>query len=496
MRVTIFLILILSITALATGQPAFPPDHKDLKEPISFETMTTFLDEVKQLDHITVTREGTSAAGNPLFLVHIRTGSEPTWRLFFVGQQHGNEPAGKDALIYLIRDLAENPQNLPEDVDLWIVPMANPDGAIANERRNGNNADLNRDHLTLSQPETQTLHQLYRQIMPHVAVDCHEFTRDSSDYGDRGWDEWPLIMMDTANHPLYPDALYEAGLRWIDKAGVALAEKGHNYRRYMVGDPPPEGELRHSTLDPDDARNGFGIYGGLSFIIESGIKRGADDPYADLHQRVDAYLTIFEQFIHDERDRAAEIEQVQQGRAQKLPPFIPTNFFWGNVGQQIHNVKVIDQQTGQVQEIPMANFMEQRIVKRSVATPRGYAIDARQAALFEELLQHHDIGYEKLKSPMTLLAEASYLLRTEDEYDDVYNRYAGRQIVETKSAASHEFSDGTLLVRLEGLDQLRAALLLEPNMMFGLYQFPEYANIVGEDGLLPVWRVQEIVDGP
>ena len=48
---------------------------------------------------------------------------------------------------------------------------------------------------------------------------------------------------------------------------------------------------------------------------------------------------------------------------------------------------------------------------------------------------------------------------------------------------------GSLLVRLTGPDAARAAALLEPTSLYGLYALPEYRRLAGDDGLLPVVRV-------
>ncbi|MBD3224013.1 MAG: hypothetical protein GF313_04750 [Caldithrix sp.] len=142
------------------------------------------------------------------------TGNNPRWTLFFFAQQHGNEPAGKDALLYMLQYLSKNPGLLPPNIELWIMPMINPDGAVQNKQRNAADADLNRAHLLLEQPETWVLHQIYKKIKPHVAVDCHEFSRDSEGYSRKGWLEWPEIMMDCANNPLLHPGIYQSGKRW------------------------------------------------------------------------------------------------------------------------------------------------------------------------------------------------------------------------------------------------------------------------------------------
>jgi hypothetical protein len=52
-----------------------------------------------------------------------------------------------------------------------------------------------------------------------------------------------------------------------------------------------------------------------------------------------------------------------------------------------------------------------------------------------------------------------------------------------------DLAPASLLVPLGGEGALRAALLLEPTSLYGLYQYPRYRDLVGPDGALPVLRV-------
>jgi predicted deacylase len=207
LKYQIFIIILFSSLLFAQN---FPQNPADLKEPISQQCLTEFMAEVEKEENIEVIEAGKSAANHPLYLVHfLSTDSKDPVRILFYGQQHGNEPAGKDALLYLARLIQQRQFILSQTIDLWIIPQLNPDGAVKNQRYNSNDVDLNRDHFRLSQPETQMLHQIVRKIRPHVAVDCHEFTRDSRDYLEKGWYEWPQIMMDAMNNPLFSSELRE-----------------------------------------------------------------------------------------------------------------------------------------------------------------------------------------------------------------------------------------------------------------------------------------------
>jgi len=472
--------------------PEFPARHFKLEQPVDYAEMVEILQAAATKPFIELKTVGSSVQGRELFAIHLTHQEEDDpWKVFLFAQQHGDEPAGKDALLYLIQYIAADPALLPDDVDLWIMPMVNPDGAEANQRRNGNQADLNRDHVLLAQPETRALHQLYRRIMPHVAVDCHEFGRDSQDYLDRGWREWPLIMMDCANNPLLDQELYHTGVRWCESIQGYMQQRGHNYTRYYVGGVPPREEQRYSTPEVDDARNGLGAYGGLSFIIESGIKHKSEDPQADLGERVDAYLDIFKQFVYRQDWRAEDRAVIRQARQAKLPDFIPTNYFWGNQGTHITQVKVIDIISGKPRTVATPNFMHDMIVKKSVPVPQGYLIEAAAAAIFQDLLDRHGIQYERLPSERKFQTVASCRLeRIEQDFDPLYARYGGRQIVQRHGVRSMRFKEGALKVTLNQNNYARkAVLILEPMKLYGLYQYEQYRDYVHQDGTLPVYRL-------
>jgi hypothetical protein len=231
------------------------------------------------------------------------------------------------------------------------------------------------------------------------------------------------------------------------------------------------------------------MYGGLSFIIEAGVKRSAKDPSADLGNRVDAYLVLFRRFINGDGHRQEDLAAIEHARHRPLPTFIPTNYFWVNIGAKVTGFPVIEAATGRTLRIPTANMMTEMAVKRSVPTPLGYAIEPRAAQDFKALLERHGIPYEELTAPRIIRAETCTLLCLEEEFDDLYSRYEGRQIVLRGQPSDRELTPGTLWVPLEGEAAVRAALVLEPAAMYGVYQYPRYKALVAQDGSLPVLRV-------
>ena len=479
----------------ATGSPArpavaapFPEDHHALARTIGYAEMESFLRSVDGVGPVRVLAEGTSVAGRSLFVVRLGHGGAPRWKLLFYAQQHGNEVSGKDALLYLIRDIARDPSSLPRGVEVWIMPQVNPDGAEADTRRNAAGADLNRDHITLEQPETQALYRVVQRVRPDLAVDCHEFTRDGDERRARGWIAWPDITMDGLNNPLFDPAVVAAAQRWVDEAAAAEARAGHPFLRYSVGGLPPDEEQRHSAPDTDGGLNGIGAYGGLSFIIEAAVLRDGA-PASDLGNRVDAYLVLLRRFVAEGRRHGADLAAVRRARSRPLPAFLPTNYLWVNPAGAVTEFPVRELATGKTLLVPTANMMTTMAVKRSVPTPLGYAVRSAAATTFAALLARHAIPFETLTAPRAVRAEMCTLVRVEEEFDELYSRYEGRQIVTRAPAAEAELPAGSMWVPLAGESAVRAALLLEPAALYGLFQYPRYRALVAAEGAIPVLRV-------
>jgi len=479
--------LLASTLMAAPGEQRVPADPLRLKASISYADMEAFLAEVAKPGLITVTEEGRSVEGRAIRLVRLnRGGAKARFKVLFYAQQHGNEISGKDAQLCLIRAIAEKPALLPEDVDLYLMPMMNPDGAEAGRRTNGAKADLNRDHIRLLQPETRALHAVARRVLPHLAVDSHEFTRDGKDWDAKGWDCWPLITMDGLNVPWIPAALRREALARVESARPVMAKAGYAYTRYTVGGLPPLDEIRPSTTEVDDGRNSLGCMGTLSFIIEAGTRRQPGAPQ-DLPARADAYTRLYRHLLGTAASRRKVEALCEAARREPLPAYLPTNFFWASLDGRAPVVKVTERATGKVLEIPSPGLMTDLVVKGSVPTPRAYVIDAAAADTFKALLDRHGIRYARTGAA-PIQAERCRLLRVEAGYDDLYGRYENRQIVARDPVSGRTFPEGSLVVPLDQPLARCAIGILEPCLLYGLYSYRDFSTLALPDGTLPVWR--------
>ncbi|MBN2279001.1 MAG: succinylglutamate desuccinylase/aspartoacylase family protein [Candidatus Marinimicrobia bacterium] len=470
------------------GKPGteFPQNHLSQNKIVTYDEMTTVLKRLSEKENIVLESAGKSIENRDLWLLNIKPDNlvENPLKVFLFAQQHGNEPAGKEAIIWLAKYLADNPDLMDHNIDLWLMPMVNPDGAEKKQRRNASGADLNRDHLLLSQPETQTLYQVWHKIQPHLTVDCHEFNRTSQSILDKGLEEWPLIMMDCGGNPLIDGPFYDFGVMTLNLMKGPLKKTGYNFCRYYLGGMPPHEENRFSTLEGDDARNGMALLNSLSFIIESGVMGNVENPAFDLGKRVDAYLIIFKELLNN---RGFIFGAKKLFRSPyDCPVFLPTNYFWGKIDDSIDTVMFFKE--GKDHAVPTGNFMKTRIIKSSVKMPDFYIIPASKCEVFEELFIRHKIEFVKLEQDSEFNVESVKLLRIETQYDDVYNRYEGRQITELMKTEKKFFQKGSILVDPHQNEYWKKVFyLLEPCNFYGLYGYDDFSRLI-EQEILPVFR--------
>ena len=157
-------------------------------QPRSYSQVTDYLGQLAaSSNRVQLAAIGYSHQGRPLWLVTVTDPNSPAagkMRLFIIARQHGNEPAGTTAALALVEHFAQAPSTLEQAVlkrlEIIAVPVANPDGAVANQRRNAAGVDLNRDWAEASQPETQALQAAVHTYRPHAIMDLHELPARTS----------------------------------------------------------------------------------------------------------------------------------------------------------------------------------------------------------------------------------------------------------------------------------------------------------------------------
>lgn len=238
----------------------------------------------RDLPYLIFSKEG---AGNAAVLRAL--GRPIVW---FVGQQHGNEPAGGEAMLALANDLATTDLKAVLDkLVVVIVPRANPDGAAADKRTGANGFDLNRDHLLLTLPETKALHAKLAELPPDVIVDVHEFSVANRWLEKFGGLNAADAMILYATNPAVPQPTTKLASELVKPAmDKAMAEKGlSSFWYFTTGYNKDDKVVSMGGNAPGIARNLFGLSGAVSFLIET---RGVGLKLENLERRIATHYVI------------------------------------------------------------------------------------------------------------------------------------------------------------------------------------------------------------
>jgi hypothetical protein len=212
-------------------------------------------------------------------------GSRPT--VYVICSQHGNEPAGREAGIALIRDLAyaadEATLALLSTATIIITPTANPDGRQRNARENGI-TDINRDHLNLRTVEARSFAAVGNLWRPHMIVDHHEYGPGQPLLYDDD-----LLYLWPRNLNVDPDVRAGAKAFCLDyiKADAeaqgytadeyGLAKVGPNVGPVQLPAGMPTGVQTAGDWDDGIARNAAGLRNTMGILVESAVSARAYD---------------------------------------------------------------------------------------------------------------------------------------------------------------------------------------------------------------------------
>ncbi|MBH2017993.1 MAG: peptidase M14 [Burkholderiales bacterium] len=263
---------------------------------------------------------GASQQGQPLkALVLTRgTGTDPaalqaTGRptVLLIGQQHGDEPAGSEALLVIARELAQGLlQPLLERINVVIVPRANPDGADRGDPLTAGGQDLNRDHLLLDTPEAQALARLTRDYRPTVVLDAHEYTVLGPYLQKFNAVEKFDALLQYSTTVNLPEFLTKADEEWYRRPLLAaLKGQGLSSEWYHTTSADmADRKISMGGPEPVTIRNVEGLKNSVSLAVET---RGAGIGRLHIQRRVHTHVTAITSVLGSTAQRASELGQLR-----------------------------------------------------------------------------------------------------------------------------------------------------------------------------------------
>ncbi len=212
-----------------TVRTKLPPGYHTFTQFVAeFESLAVQYSNICILDTI-----GYSVQGRPILAMKISDNPdleefEPEVRL--VGVHHGNEKISGEVLIayapYLLENYGTDPfvTKMVNEREIWIIPIFNPDGYVADTRRNAHGVDLNRDYGYMwdneggssspySQPETRAMYEFSQLHNFVLSLTFHS----GAFYVNYPWNYTPVRCED---NPF----IYDVSVRYGDSTGYPVTE--------------------------------------------------------------------------------------------------------------------------------------------------------------------------------------------------------------------------------------------------------------------------------
>ncbi len=401
-------------------------------------------------------------------------------------QQHGNEPAGKEALLLLLKEFARGGgRHLLANMNLLIFPSLNPYGNDNNTRRNDNDFDLNRNHLILSQAETKILHKLFSEYLPEAALDMHEYNPYGKDWLEYGFRKNFDVQLGTLTNPNISRKIIDLQKNEvIPYIKTSLNKQGFSFNEYILGGPPKIRRMRFSTIDIDDGRQSFGMLGTFSMILEG---MNSLDQIQEINRRSKAQLAAVLAFLEYLSDNSALIKKIvlEERRNLSLNNNLRTAIRMEHTKLKDNlSLSLLSIKTGMDTTININNFHDSIAVKHFIMPPKGYLV-SKSDSLLLDFLRNHSIHYQEIRN---------------DIYGQIY-----KYIIIGKQLSIDEELENDFYkvekVRINDVDnslyyfvptaQLYSHFLVtafEPQSQIGLVQYDNYKLIV--DGEYQILRVE------
>ena len=312
-----------------------------------------------------------------------RLGRPVVW---MIGQQHGNEPAGGEAMLALASSLAKGElAPILAKVSVAIVPRANVDGAAADRRGLASGADPNRDHLLLQQRETRAMHQAMRDLPPDVVFDHHEFSVAWRWLEKFAGLQASDVMILEATNPIIPKALTDIE-RDLYRPALEKAIKAHGLAPFDYVTTAVNVSDKHISLGgtaADIARNTFGLRGSVSYLIET---RGVGIGLQSYQRRVATHYllakAVLETTAADPEGLLKRLAEARRAAAEDRSPLIVTH----KEGEREIELPLIDPQSGAAKPTKVTLIDSRDIRPIDVrARPMGYLVAAAPESVANHL---------------------------------------------------------------------------------------------------------------
>ncbi|MCQ2147044.1 MAG: succinylglutamate desuccinylase/aspartoacylase family protein [Bacteroidales bacterium] len=408
-------------------------------------------------------------------------------KVFLQGVLHGNEPAGTEGILatldYLLKDTEG--QKILSSVDVYMIPMANIDGYMADTRASADKYDLNRDQSKLTDRVSIILKKAFMEIDPDVALDLHEFNPFKADFKEVGGAIYYDALFLPTGHPNVDKGIRDAVIDYIRKpAEEAFDKVGYTHYTYFTP-AKTDGKLTLvcGARSPQSSSTSWSLSNAISILVEI---RGIGMGRQCFERRTNTAFILSKAVLQKAASNPSEIKKIV-ARANKntikakapVAALFHSNIYPGKA-------TFLDLEKAQTVEadVLIKDALDYTMdIQR--ARPKAYAIDASETKAIENL-RTLGLEVEILKESKTFSTE-SYTVTEDVVADKVWEKINTRTVSVDVVKGSRTFDKGTAIVWMNQQNANIAVSVLEPEAENGFVTFRVVEARKGQT--LPICRI-------
>ncbi len=485
-------ILIVSFTIYSQSLKT-PLEKNDYNKLTSYEDLSSFVTKLNSYLMLNTKIIGTSVEGRNLYVVKVSNGEfgsdTSKIKVLIFAQQHGDEQSGKEGSLLVLKEIASGNLNyLFDRIDLLIVPQMNPDGSEKDTRRNSNHADLNRNHLILTQPETIALHKLFDQFLPEASMDVHEYSPYSEEWEKFGYLKNFDEQIGTVTNLNVSERIKKISIeKYLPFIEDYLKVRKFTYHNYILGGPPDVELIRYSTYDVNDGRQSFGAMNSFSFIQEGKSGKNSLDNIKKRAEGQAEGMKGFLEFIYLNKDEIKSLVSEERNKLinGKVNDKVAVQMDHVRNGEKL-NLSLLSMKSNSDTIITVNDFRP--VVKSlyDVERPEGYLILKSLPELYDWAMRQNLIVNSFTNSPDKKIEE--YFISEIDsinfEGDTVVN-----PVIELKEFQNKINEHDYYFIPANQLKSNLIIIALEPKSMLGLVTYKDFEHLLKPGEYFPVLRV-------
>ena len=469
------------------------PALKKKKGFTNYNELLTYIEEkvLKFPEIVSSNFIGESQKGKKIPIIYIKNknnNDEKKIKVWMQGGLHGNEPASTESLLYLIHLILEDAdyKYLLDKIELAILPMANIDGFLKNDRYAANGLDLNRDHTKMMAPETKASKVAFANFDPHIALDFHEyrpFRKDFAQLSSFGIaNPYDVMFLHTGNLNVPENLRYIIDTLFVKNAKKSLDKLSLRHRHYIKSEKY-KGEIHFST-GSNTARSSSNFYAlnnGIATLFEI---RGVGIGKTSFKRRINSGLAVGFSFLKTAYDNSLFIfDEIARANTYSNDIVLEHK-------RSIYTdvVKAIDIESNELIdfETTMHSSKDSHAISKR-DRPVAYIIKKNNFGFIEKL---KDVGVEYVEIQKdTMIYSGSYRIVDYNDNFKVYEKMKMQSVSTLIEYKDNMFTYGDIFISMNQKRSNLIAELLEPEAPNSYVSFGIIKTSINSQ--LPIYRIKK-----